>query len=90
MEGEIYPKNVYDIIFMSYLHQKFLDIMSKTLVNHDRPHMRVDLFSCRKLSKETLSNLLLKKDKRYSALGIRPFFMRWDTISNFEKKNFKK
>ena len=88
--GKFTRKYTYDIIFMSYLHQKFLDIMSKALVNHVRPQVWNDLFSHRKLAKETLSNLLLKKDKRYSALRIRPYFMRWDAISNFLKRRILK
>ena len=88
--GKFTRKYAYDIIFMSYLHQKFLDIMSKTLVNHVRPQVWDDLFSRRKLAKETLSNLLLKKDKRYSALRIRPYFMSWDAISNFLKRRILK
>ena len=88
--GKFTRKYVYDIIFMSYLHQKFLDIMSKTLVNHVRPQVWDDLFSRRKLAKETLSNLLLRKDKRYTALRIRPYFMRWDAIANFLKRRILK
>ena len=88
--GKFTRKYVYDIIFMSYLHQKFLDIMSRTLVNHVRPKVWDDLFSRRKLAKETLGNLLLRNDKRYSALRIRPYFMRWDAIANFLKRRILK
>ena len=42
--------------------------MRKTLVNYVRPQVWDDLFSCIKLVKETLSNLLLRNDKRYSTL----------------------
>ena len=35
--GRFTRKYVYDIIFMSYLNQKFLDIINRTLVNHVRP-----------------------------------------------------
>ena len=88
--GKFTRKYVYDIIFMSYLHQKFLDIMSRTLVNHVRPRVWDDLFSRKKLIKDTLSNLLLTKDKRFSALRIRPYFMRWDAIANFLKRRILK
>ena len=37
--GKFTRKFIYDKIVMSYLHQKFLDIMSKTLVNHVRPQL---------------------------------------------------
>ena len=88
--GKFTRKYVYDIIFMSYLHQKFLDIMSKVLVNHIRPKVWDDLFSRKKLAKETLSKLLVKKDKRFSALRIKPYFMRWDAIANFLKRRILK
>ena len=88
--GKFTRKYVYDIIFMSYLHQKFLDIMSRTLVNHVRPRVWDDLFSRKKLVKETLSKLLEKNDKRFSALRIRPYFMRWDAIANFLKRRILK
>ena len=64
--------------------------MGKTLVNYVRPQVWDDLFSCRKLAKETLSNLLLKDDIRYSALRIRPYFIRRDGISNFLKRRILK
>ena len=88
--GKFTRKYVYDIIFMSYLHQKFIDIMSKTLVNHVRPMVWDEFFSRKKLAKETLSNLLLRKDKRFSALRLRPYFMRWDAIANFLKRRILK
>ena len=88
--GKFTRKYVYDIIFMSYLHQKFIDIMSRTLVRHVRPRVWDDLFSRKKLAKETLSNLLTKKDKRFSALRLRPYFMRWDAIANFLKRRILK
>ena len=88
--GKFTRKYVYDIIFMSYLHQKFIDILSKTLVNHVRPRVWDDLFSRKKLAKETLSNLLTRKDKRFSALRLRPYFMRWDAIANFLKRRILK
>ena len=50
--GKFTSKYVYDIIFMSYLHQKFLNIMSKTLVNHVRPRVWDNLCSHKKLDKK--------------------------------------
>ena len=88
--GKFTRKYVYDIIFMSYLHQKFIDIMSRTLVRHVRPMVWDELFSRKKLAKETLFNLLTKKDKRFSALRLRPYFMRWDAIANFLKRRILK
>ncbi len=88
--GKFTRKYVYDIIFMSYLHQKFLDIMSNTLVGHVRPRVWNALFSRKKLAKETLANLLTRKDDRFSALRIRPYFLRWDAIANFLKRRILK
>ena len=88
--GKFTRKYVYDIIFMSYLHQKFFDIMSRTLVNHIRPIVWDEMFSRKKLIKEKLADLLSRKDKRFSALRIRPYFMRWDAIANFLKRRLLK
>jgi len=88
--GKFTRKYVYDIIFMSYLHQKFFDIMNRTLVRHVREEVWDDLFSRSKLAKETLGSLLTRKDKRFSALRLRPYFMRWDAIANFLKRRILK
>ena len=88
--GKFTRKYVYDIIFMSYLHQKFFDIMSRTLVRHVRPIVWDDLFSRKKLAKETLVGLLSRKDKKFSTLRLRPYFMRWDAIPNFLKRRILK
>ena len=88
--GRFTRKYVYDIIFMSYLHQKFLDIINRTLVNHVRPKVWDEFFSRKKLLKEAMGKLLAKNDKRYTALRIRPYFMRWDAIANFLKRRILK
>ena len=88
--GRFTRKYVYDIIFMSYLHQKFLDIINRTLVNHVRPKVWDEFFSRKKLLKEALGKLLAKNDRRYTALRIRPYFMRWDAIANFLKRRILK
>ena len=88
--GRFTRKYVYDIIFMSYLHQKFLDIINRTLVNHVRPKVWDEFFSRKKLLKEALGKLLSKNDRRYTALRIRPYFMRWDAIANFLKRRILK
>ena len=77
---------------MNYLASK---IFGKNEQNFGKPCQasgQDDLLSFRKLEKETLSNLLLKNDKRYSALRLRPYFMRLNEINFkfFEKKNFQK
>ena len=88
--GRFTRKYVYDIIFMSYLHQKFLDIINRTLVNHVRHKVCYEFFSRKKLLKEALGKLLSKNDRRYTALRIRPYFMRWDAIANFLKRRILK
>ena len=88
--GRFTRKYVYDIIFMSYLNQKFLDIINRTLVNHVRPKVWDEFFSRKKLLKEALGKLLAKNDRRYTALRIRPYFMRWDAIANFLKRRILK
>ena len=49
--GKHSRKYVYETIFLSYLHQKFIKIMSKTLVNHIRPKVFDELFPRNKLLK---------------------------------------
>ena len=88
--GKHTRKYIYDIIFLSYLHQKFIEIMNRTLVNHIRPKVWDEFFSRKKLLKEALGKLLAKNDRRYTALRIRPYFMRWDAIANFLKRRILK
>lgn len=64
--------------------------MNRTLVRHVREEVWDDLFSRSKLAKETLGSLLTRKDKRFSALRLRPYFMRWDAIANFLKRRILK
>jgi len=56
---------------------KFNDRINKTLVNHVRPEIWELFFSKKIIQKESLSELLSKNDKRYIALRIRPYFMKW-------------
>ena len=49
--GKFTRKYVYEVIFLSYLHEKFIDIMNKTLVNHIRPKVFDELFPRKKLLK---------------------------------------
>ena len=88
--GRFTRKYVYEIIYLSYLQQKFMDIINKVLVNHVRPKVWEDLFSKNKLRKEVLSKLLSKNDTRYTALRIKPYFMKWDAIANFLKRRILK
>ena len=49
--GKHSRKYVYEIILLSYLPQKFVEIMNKTLVNHIRPKVFDELFPRNKLLK---------------------------------------
>ena len=81
--GKFTRKYVYDIIYLSYLHQRFFDIMEKTLVNHTRPLVWDDLFSRSKLAKSTMKKLLERNDTKYTLLRIKPYFHKWKIIANF-------
>ena len=88
--GKFTRKYVYDIIYLSYLHQRFFDIMERTLVNHARPLVWDELFSRTKLAKNTLKKLLEKNDKKYTLLRIKPYFHKWHIISNFLRNRILK
>ena len=81
--GKFTRKYVYDIIYLSYLHQRFFDIMEKTLVNHTRPMVWDELFSRAKLAKSTMKKLLERNDTKYTLLRIKPYFHKWKKIANF-------
>ena len=88
--GKFTRKYVYDIIYLSYLHQRFFDIMEKTLVNHTRPIVWDELFSRTKLQKSTLSKLLEKNDHKFTMIRIKPYFKRWNIIANFLRNRILK
>ena len=88
--GKFTRKYVYDIIYLSYLHQRFFDIMERTLVNHARPFVWDELFSRTKLAKATLKRLLEKNDNKYTLLRIKPYFHKWHIISNFLRNRILK
>ena len=64
--GKFVRKYIYDIIFMSYSHQKFVDIINRTLVNHVRQKIWNEFFSRKKLKllKEEWEKLLAKNDNK--------------------------
>ena len=96
--GKFTRKYIYDVIYISYLQEKFLSIMRNVLVNHVRPYVFDELFSKNKLIKDILRALLMKYDERFTYLRLRPYFLKWknnsDVLSNrilnckelFEKK----
>ena len=88
--GKFTRKYVYDIIYLSYLHQRFFDIMERTLVNHARPLVWDELFSRTKLAKKTIKKLLEKNDTKYTLLRIKPYFHKWHIIANFLRNRILK
>ena len=88
--GKFTRKYVYDIIYLSYLHQRFFDIMEKTLVNHTRPLVWDDLFSRAKIAKATMKKLLERNDTKYTLLRIKPYFHKWKIIANFLRNRILK
>ena len=88
--GKFTRKYVYDIIYLSYLHQRFFDIMEKTLVNHTRPLVWDELFSRTKLAKSTMKKLLERNDTKYTLLRIKPYFHKWKIIANFLRNRILK
>ena len=81
--GKFTRKYVYDIIYISYLQEKFLAIMRNVLVNHVRPYVFNELFSKNKLIKDILGELLTKYDRRFTLLRLRPYFLKWKNSSDF-------
>ena len=81
---------IYDIIYLSFLHQRFCDILEKVMVSHVRPIVWEELFGYKKWAKERLARLLLEKDKRFTFLRLRPWFNRWRDAAKFlSKRNLK-
>ena len=80
--GKFTRKYIYDVIYISYLQEKFLSIMRNVLVNHVRPYVFDELFSKNKLIKDTLRNLLLQYDDRFTLLRLKPYFLKWKNNSS--------
>ena len=81
--GKFTRKYVYDIIYISYLQEKFLAIMRNVLVNHVRPYVFGELFSKNKLIKDMLRELLEKYDRIFTLLRLRPYFLKWKNSSDY-------
>ena len=80
--GKFTRKYIYDVIYISYLQEKFLSIMRKVLVNHIRPMVFDELFSKNKLIKEILGNLLMKYDDKLALLRLKHYFLKWKNSSD--------
>ena len=79
--GKFTRKYIYDVIYISYLQEKFLSIMRNVLVNHVRPMVFDELFSKNKLIKDKLRDLLINYDNKFTLLRIKPYFLKWKNIS---------
>ena len=88
--GKFTRKYVYDIIYISYLQEKFLAIMRNVLVNHIRPYVFGELFSKNKLIKETLYTLLSKYDEKFTLIRLKPYFLKWKNTSQLLSQRMQK
>ena len=80
--GKFTRKYIYDVIYISYLQEKFLSIMRNVLVNHVRPYVFDELFSKNKLIKTILGELLMKMDIKNSLIKLQEYFQKWRDASN--------
>ena len=60
------------------------------MVNHVRPIVWDQLFAHKKWSKDYLRKLLLEKDEKFTALRIRPYFIKWRDTAKYLSKRFLK
>ena len=81
--GKFTRKYVYDIIYISYLQEKFLAIMRNVMVNHIRPYVFNELFSKKMLIKDTLAALLEKYDDKFTLMRLKPYFLKWKYSSEY-------
>ena len=88
--GRFTRKYVYDIIYLSYLYQKFEDIMMKTLVNHVRLKVWNKFFSSKKLLKESLKIKMKNEYKIKKKLGEGGFGIVYLIEKNSQQYALKK
>ena len=79
--GKFFRKYIYEIIFLSFINEKFFEIMRKVLVNNVRPYVFNELFSKNKLIKDTFGGLLTKYDRKFTLLRLKPYFLKWKNSS---------
>ena len=80
--GKFTRKYIYDVIYISYLQEKFLSIMRNVLVNHIRPYVFNELFSKNKLIKNILGELLTRLDQKNSLIKLQEYLYKWREASN--------
>ena len=86
--GRWLRKYIYDIIYLSFLHQRFCDVMEGTLVRHVRPLVWEQLFAQKKWARAGLEKLLAKNDRKFSLLRAREYLLRWRDSTNLMKERF--
>ena len=84
--GKFTRKYIYDVIYISFLQDKFLSIMRNVLVNHVRPIVFNELFSKNKLIKDILRDLLLKYEEKMDYLRVQSNFLKWKNASDILTK----
>ena len=88
--GKFTRKYIYDVIYISYLQEKFLSIMRNVLVNHVRPYVFDELFSKNKLIKDILGELLIKLNIKNSLIKLQEYLQKWrDTSELMSLRLFK-
>ena len=80
--GKFTRKYIYDVIYISYLQEKFLSIMRGVLVNHIRPYVFNELFSKNKLIKNVLGELLTKVDEKNTLIKLQEYLYKWRATSD--------
>jgi hypothetical protein len=86
--GRWLRKYIYDIIYLSFLHQRFCDVMEGTLVRHVRPIVWEQLFAQKKWARAGLEKLLAKNDRKYSLLRAKEYLLKWRDSTNLMKERF--
>ena len=88
--GRWLRKYIYDIIYLSFLHQRFCDIIERVMVNHVRPIVWEELFAAQKWAREFLAKLLSEKDPKFSLVRAKGFFDKWrDNTKKIAQRNLR-
>ena len=88
--GRWLRKYMYDIIYLSMLHQRFCETIEHALVRHVRPMVWDEIFSQTKWRKDALTKILLEKDKKLSLIRAIPYLKRWYDKSHLIKNRLEK
>ena len=88
--GRWLRKYMYDIIYLSMLHQRFCDSIENALVRHVRPLVWNEIFSQNKWRKDALTKILLEKDNKLSLIRALPYLRAWNDKSHLIKNRLEK